>query len=526
MTLALHGESKRRRGWLIAIAVAVVALATVAGGTLRPGGSAQAAGTAVYDAIPNPLPPNVASLGFQATSTSEFGDYVHLAGTDRILSAVTVTMSDWALYSTYSSDPLYSGNSATWSHPITLNIYASSLDEDGVPDTLLATTTQNVTIPWRPEASVGCGTAWLASDAQCYNGFAFNITFDMSSLNVTLPDEVIVGVAYNTQSYGLAPIGVAGPYNSLNVGVPGGQTASVGTDDNDDNVFWNTAHAPFYADGGTGGVGVFREDTAWTPNGTVAIQITAEPDTTCTFTTVDMTMTLDADCTTDATILIPNGFTLDGDSHTITAVDPVGGHFLGAVVKNGGAEAHVTNLTVTASGLANVCDGAGPPDNRLRGILFDGAAGSITNNVVTDVNQGPSGCQEGNAIEVRNAPFDNTGTDLEVLIDSNEAEGYIKNGITASGSVTAIITNNVVTGSGPVGIPLAAQNGIQVGFGATAIVEGNIVSDNSYTPDSWLACGLLFYEADGVRVSRNFFSGNERNVCNYGRGGGESNPNP
>lgn len=34
--------------------------------------------------------------------------------------------------------------------------------------------------------------------------------------------------------------------------------------------------------------------------------------TDCTFTTVGTTITLDADCTTDATILIPNGFTLDG----------------------------------------------------------------------------------------------------------------------------------------------------------------------------------------------------------------------
>lgn len=46
---------------------------------------------------------------------------------------------------------------------------------------------------------------------------------------------------------------------------------------------------------------------------------------------------------------------------------------------------------------------------RLRGILFDGAAGSITHNTVTNINQGASGCQEGNGIEVRNGPFDNTG---------------------------------------------------------------------------------------------------------------------
>ena len=245
---------------------AAVAVLPVAGATAAPVPSV------VYDATPNPLPPNVASLGFQATSTSEFGDYVHLAGTDRVLKTVTVTMSDWALNSDYPSLP-----ATGWSHPITVNVYESNLGTNGVPDTLLASRTENVTIPWRPAADPTCpgGTAWRATDGNCYNGIAFNITFDLSSSNVTLPDDVIVGIAYNTQSYGSAPIGAPGPYNSLNVGVPTGQTASVGSDDNSDNVFWNTSHAPFYTDGGVAGVGIFRQDTNWSPNGTVAIQITA-----------------------------------------------------------------------------------------------------------------------------------------------------------------------------------------------------------------------------------------------------------
>ena len=42
-------------------------------------GAAQAAGGTIYDSIPAPLPPNVASLGFEATSTSEFGDRIAFA---------------------------------------------------------------------------------------------------------------------------------------------------------------------------------------------------------------------------------------------------------------------------------------------------------------------------------------------------------------------------------------------------------------------------------------------------------------
>src|SRR4026207_2083547 len=92
----------------------------------------------VYNAIPNPLPPNVASVGYEATSTSEFGDSVHLSTTnaDRRLNTVPVTMSDGALSSDYSSAFLYSANATTWSHPITVNVYSDSLGVNGAPDEL------------------------------------------------------------------------------------------------------------------------------------------------------------------------------------------------------------------------------------------------------------------------------------------------------------------------------------------------------------------------------------------------------
>ena len=230
----------------------------------------------VYDAITSPLPGNVPSVGFQATQTSQFGDYVHLAGTDRVLETLTVTMSDWALFSDYSADPRYSENTVSWSHPITVNVYSNHLGANGAPDTLLATKTENVTIPWRPAADPTCTTptAWRADNGQCYNGLAFNAVFDLASPTVTLPNDVIVGIAYNTQSYGSAPLGAPGPYSSLNVGAQSGP-ATVGTDDNTDNVFWNTSTAAWYADAGP--AGFFRQDTNWTPNGTLSIKITASP---------------------------------------------------------------------------------------------------------------------------------------------------------------------------------------------------------------------------------------------------------
>jgi predicted extracellular nuclease len=238
----------------------------------------------------------------------------------------------------------------------------------------------------------------------------------------------------------------------------------------------------------------------------------------CQFSTSGTTMTLLTDCITDDTIHIPNGWTLDGDGHTITGIDPEDGHFVGAVVANAGAVANVTDLTVTVDDLADVCDAGA---DRLRGILFDGASGSITNSQAIDINQGASGCQEGNGIEVRNAPFDTTGPDLAVTISGSVVTGYQKTGILANGSVVATIMGNTVTGAGPVGY--IAQNGVQVGFGGSGLVKANTISGNSYTgPD--LGCGILFFEADGVKQQSNTLFANERDVCNFGRGGGNSKP--
>ena len=225
-------------------------------------------------------------------------------------------------------------------------------------------------------------------------------------------------------------------------------------------------------------------------------------------------MTLTANCTTDQTILIPTGKTLDGDHYSITAVDPTPGHFLGAVVENAGATASVKNLTVMASELTTACD-AFP--NSLAGIRLDGSTGSIMNNTVTGIQQGTGGdgCQEGDAIEVRNTAA--TGTP-SVIVTGNTVSAYQKTGILVTGEVSAIVTGNTVTGHGPV--DFIAQNGIQVSYGAAAHLGDNTISDNFYTPKSYQACGVIVYKAGGLLIDKtNAFSGNEKDVCIYGKGG-------
>jgi hypothetical protein len=238
----------------------------------------------------------------------------------------------------------------------------------------------------------------------------------------------------------------------------------------------------------------------------------------CAFEDDGTTRTLLGDCSTDETVLVPDGWTLDGDGHTISAFDRAGSPFLGAVVANEGDVAHVVDMGVTAHRWADVCHAG---DDRLRGILLDGAAGSVLGSTVTGVNQGTSGCQEGNGIEVRNEPFDTSGPDVSVTIQGNEVTDYQKTGIAMNGSVVVSAVDNVVTGWGPTDV--IAQNGIQIGFGAAGLVRGNTVSGNAYTgPD--LACGLLFIDADGVKQQDNTFFRNERDLCNFGRGGGAARP--
>jgi len=230
-------------------------------------------------------------------------------------------------------------------------------------------------------------------------------------------------------------------------------------------------------------------------------------DNPCSFTddAASMTMYLDSSCTTDTTIYIPDGYTLDGKGYTITAVDPLAGHFTGAVVANAGIDASVKNLTVTASGLGSVCDDGA---DRLRGIMFENASGSITHSTVVGITQGPSGCQEGNAIEIRNAPFDGThpGT-VFVEIAHNNIADYQKTGIVANGDVDVMIHHNAI-GASATQENLAA-NSVQLGYGATGSVTYNNIDGNQWMGTSdWAATAVLVYLATNVEVSNNNIRGN------------------
>jgi PEP-CTERM motif len=259
----------------IAAALASALTMTLAGLTA----GAQAA--VVYDSTPAVVPANLASQPYQAQSTFEFGDHVKLAGTERQLQTVTMTMSNWAYQSIYLGDARYGGanqNNAGYMQNLTANFY--SVNTAGAVPTLgalLTTITQATLIPWRAEPSAACpGIQWLSAEG-CKNGVAFNVSFDFSTANITLPDNVIFSMAMNTQNFGANPVGSNGPYNSLNFALNSG--TSVGTDADNAAVFWHTSNASFLT---TGTAGVFGQDRDTGANGwigyTPAFQITAVPE--------------------------------------------------------------------------------------------------------------------------------------------------------------------------------------------------------------------------------------------------------
>src|ERR1044071_7083230 len=79
--------------------------------------------------------------------------------------------------------------------------------------------------------------------------------------------------------------------------------------------------------------------------------------TTCLFDTTGNTLRLTADCTTDASIVIADGMTLDGGFFTITALDPPSGAFEGGVIVSGGATASVLNTRIVGMLARRSCHG-------------------------------------------------------------------------------------------------------------------------------------------------------------------------
>jgi hypothetical protein len=242
--------------------VAAVAILALAAGT--------ASAATVYNNLPKPLPKNVVSEAFEATSTAEFGGQVGFAGTARNSPKITAVLSSWACQEG-AGTTCHTTAGATFAWPITLNVYEVGAGNE--PGAKLASVTQTFNIPFRPSANNKDCTpnaeGAVGYTAECFHGKTFKITFQPT---VTLPSKAILSLAYNTTNYGEHPVGAAPcsayvpsrcGYDSLNVGLEEETGPSTGTQPLPDSAYINSTYAAEYGEEPHGTVGTFSLANEW-----------------------------------------------------------------------------------------------------------------------------------------------------------------------------------------------------------------------------------------------------------------------
>jgi parallel beta-helix repeat protein len=160
---------------------------------------------------------------------------------------------------------------------------------------------------------------------------------------------------------------------------------------------------------------------------------------------------------------------------------------------------HVKLSNLTVDGTGNSVENCGL---NVIGILYQNASGTV--NEVVARNQtlpGFTGCQTGVGIYVQSG----AGGKSTVTVSNSSVHDYQKGGITGRGiGTTLIATGNSVRGLGP--DPLIAQNGIEIGIGATGTIGNNAVANDIYqnavSPGDG-ASGILVFASSKVQVVSN-----------------------
>ena len=172
----------------------------------------------------------------------------------------------------------------------------------------------------------------------------------------------------------------------------------------------------------------------------------------------------------------------------------------------------VTIQELTVDGSNN---GIGSCSPFLVGIFYRNASGDIDDCAVRNfrLGSGLEGCQSGLGIFVQSGG----GGTSKVKVSDTSVHDYQKNGITGNEVGTDIeVDDNVVTGIGPT--TGAAQNGVQVGFGATGAVRENSIINHIWSPCvspsicSDIATNVLIFDANDVVVMQNTLGKSQTSV--------------
>ena len=193
---------------------------------------------------------------------------------------------------------------------------------------------------------------------------------------------------------------------------------------------------------------------------------------------------------------MPDGFTVDGGGHTITAHDVSATvSFIGAVVTNAGTSMHLRNLTVRGTGFPNItCD-------LLAGIQFADADGSVSNVTVLDITRNNS-CVSGNGLRV------NAVAPRTVTITNTTLAGFQRSGLFANGPSTVHVSGSTIGPPDNLEPGVNAQNAVQIGTGnAGGTFTGNTVVGRGFGGAGAASTAMLLFTASNLTISNNTITG-------------------
>jgi|HubBroStandDraft_6_1064221.scaffolds.fasta_scaffold78301_2 hypothetical protein len=200
----------------------------------------------------------------------------------------------------------------------------------------------------------------------------------------------------------------------------------------------------------------------------------------------------------DAAIIVAPSGGVVANAASLSSGQPIAAQIL---VVSPATSVAISSLTVDGTG-----NNLGDCSINLIGVYFQNASGSVSTSVLRNQALAPSlsGCQDGLGAFVQSGG----GGTSTVTIQTTSVHNYDKNGITGNESGTTLnAISDVVQGAGVVAPPGSAQNGIQLGFGATGKVTGNTVLDQIYGDiTSAISVGILLYDAaenSSIKVSSN-----------------------
>jgi hypothetical protein len=214
--------------------------------------------------------------------------------------------------------------------------------------------------------------------------------------------------------------------------------------------------------------------------------------------------------TSDAAIIVPPGTGLVQNATDVDTGNPIAAQIF---VQNPATSVTISNLTVDGTG--NAIAGCGPD---LQGILYQNVSGTINHVAVRNqtLGAGLGGCQSGEGIYVQTG----AGFTSTVTVENSSVHNYNKNGITANDSDTTLTAElDYVQGAGVVPSGGAAQNGIQLGFGAKGTIKNNTVIDNIYgDPTIAASADILLYdtaENSSISIATNTLGNSQLPIALY-----------